>query len=128
MGPGTGAGTGQDLGEVLGSNHSSTMTLMTPVGAFIDPMRSVTGSTSLSAMESGPGSGVNQAQGFGFGIGSGTGTGTGTGTGIEFGQKQGYTDKDLSVQSLGTFMKLLTTFLLNAILHTLPHSTPFNSF
>ena len=94
-GTGTGTGTGQDLGEV----HSSTMTPMTPVGAFLDPMRSVTGSTTLLAVESGPGSGVNQAQGFG------AGAGTGTGTGKESGQKQGYTDKELSVHFLGTSAK-----------------------
>lgn len=117
MGQGQGTGTGHDHGEVQGSNPSITST-MTPVGAFIDPMRSVTGSTTLSAVESGPGSGVNQVQGFG----------TGMGTDIESGQKQGYTDKELSVQSLGTFTKSLNTSILNIIHHTLPYSTPFDLF
>ena len=116
---GMGQGTGQDHGEVQGSNPSTTMT---PVGSFIDPMRNVTGSTTLSALELGPGSGVNQAQG--FGVGSGIGPGTGT----ESGQKQGYTDKELSVQSLGTFVKSLTTLILDIILQTLPYSTPSNPF
>ena len=122
MGPITGTGTGQELGEVPGSKHSSTMTPMTPVGAFIDPMRSVTGSTTLSAVESGPGSGVNQVQGLGFG------SGTGKGKGIEAGQKQGCTDKELSAQSFGSFAKSLNTLLPNIILRTLPYSTPFNPF
>lgn len=125
MGQGQGTGTGHDHGEVHGSNLSVTSTMtMTPFGAFIDPMRSVTGSTTLSAVESGPGSGVNQVKGFGVGLG----IGLGTGTGIESGQKQGYTDKELSVQSLGTFAKSLTASIRNIILHTLPYSTPFNPF
>ena len=89
--------------EVQGSTPSTTIT---PVFApLTDPMKSSTGSTILTTLESGPGSGQNQVSGFGVGSGAGQGSGL----------NRGYKDKDMSVLILGTCALPCTAFILDMI-------------
>ena len=84
---------------------STPATTITPAFApLIDSVKSRTGCTTLTALESaGPGTGQNQVAGYGVGSGAGQGSGL----------NRGYKDKDMSVLILGTCSESCTALLPN---------------
>ena len=94
------------LGLEFEGQGSTPSTTITPAFVpFTDPMKSSTGSTILSTLESVPGSGQNQVSRFGVGSGAGQGSGL----------NRGYQDKDMSVLILGTCTQPCTALILNMI-------------